>query len=157
MPMEMTCFFRGYELTDARGGNNREIAEAWRAWRELKLATDNNPETDTKPWQIAIAITSIALSLESLGTKLLGLPTQFLLEKLGTFIVTDSWYHRTVTCERYLWLRGHGSVKRPKSFCVFVWSCRRWPQKQKNRTMIFTFFREVHIPKCFQHPAGPKA
>ena len=73
---------------------------------------------EPKPTQIAIAVTSIALSLESLGTRLLGLPTQSLLE--SPFIVTDSWYHHTVTCEKYLLVRVHGSVKRPKSFCVFV-------------------------------------
>ena len=43
---------------------------------KLNLATDRHSGTNTKRSKIAFAVTSIALCLALLGTKLLGLPTK---------------------------------------------------------------------------------
>jgi len=55
-----------------------------------KGANQRGPGTKTKRSQIVFTITSIALILERLGTQLLGLPVQSLIESPST--LAESWY-----------------------------------------------------------------
>jgi len=50
----------------------------------VNLATDRHPGTNTKRSRIALAVTSISLSLGHFGTQLLERPAQFLVESPGT-------------------------------------------------------------------------
>jgi len=58
---------------------------------QVNLATDRHPRTNTESSQIVFAVTSVALTLERLGTQLLGLPAQFLMVIPSTLVSSVSW------------------------------------------------------------------
>jgi len=56
----------------------------------MNFASDRHPGNNTTRSQIVFAITSIALSLAPLSTRLLGFPAQSLIETVSTLVISLS-------------------------------------------------------------------